>query len=586
MKFEIIKSVILNGTKWNQRISIGCLFLLAACTDYVQKIEDERDAWREEQAKLALIEEESSSSISAKASSSSEEKNYSSSSLIFSSSSESKKNSSSSNSTIQSSSSYDSKTSSSSTLTTPSSSSIFVVSSSSSLSTSSSGKESWEKLNSAISYGETTDERDGQIYKTVVIGEQTWMAENLNFEVENSYCYNDSTSNCSKYGRLYSWATAVGKTESSCGQGNLCSLPSGTVQGICPEKWHLPSKAEFESLILKAGGQNSGGNILKSKTDWNFDGNGIDVYGFTALPAGNRYANGNNYGKGGNASFWSSTENNLKESFYMNMGFINDSVSMKKNYKERRLSVRCIKDAPNSIVESSSSKSAESSSNSTTTAEPCKTTTEDNCEYGTLEDSRDGHIYKTVKIGNQWWMAENLIFETEKSICREDKSSYCSKYGRYYLWSEAMDSIGVYSANGTGCGFKVNCTPNHPVQGICPSGWHLPDTSDISALYLAVGGKNTAGQKLKSLTDWTPTQTVCSNGNGSDSYGFSLYPVGYQNNLGQFASTTNGAYFWMSTFKDSEHAYHTSFGSCVQNGSTPSSPETKNYKMTIRCIKN
>lgn len=591
MKFEIIKSVILNGTKWNQRISIGCLFLLAACTDYVQKIEDERDAWREEQALLSLSAEEqdisSSSKTTNKESSDSKEVLSSSISDKSSSSAESDStnaNSSSSTTNEKSSSSEEIEESSSSSAVTSSSSGEIIITSSSSIAeTSSSGKESWAYLNPVMSYGEMIDDRDGQVYKTVVIDEQTWMAENLNFEVENSYCYNDSTSNCSKYGRLYSWATAVGKTESSCGQGNLCSLPSGTVQGICPEKWHLPSKAEFESLILKAGGQNSGGNILKSKTDWNFDGNGIDVYGFTALPAGNRYANGNNYGKGGNASFWSSTENNLNESFYMNMGFINDSVSMKKNYKERRLSVRCIKDAPNSIVESSSSKSTESSSNSTTTAEPCKTKTEDNCEYDTLEDSRDGQVYKTVKIGSQWWMAENLKFKTEKSSCHDTD---CLKYGRYYSWSDAMDSIGVYSTKGKGCGFRVDCTPSYPVQGVCPSGWHLPDTAEVSILLTAVGGKNTAGEKLKSLSDWVGG-TGCANANGSDSYGFSLYPAGYQDYVERIYSAPNGASFWTSTANGNyEDAHYTLFTSCSQKASTPFSPNTKKDKRTIRCVKN
>lgn len=236
----------------------------------------------------------------------------------------------------------------------------------------------------------------------------------------------------------------------------------------------------------------------------------------------------------------------------------------------------------NNIVGSSSSKDMESSSNSTATVEPCKTKTEDNCEYDTLEDIRDGQVYKTVKIGSQWWMAENLNFETAKSSCHDTD---CLKYGRYYSWSDAMDSVGVYSTKGKECGFRVDCAPSYPVQGVCPSGWHLPDTAEVSMLLTTVGGRNIAGEKLKSMTDWAGG-TGCANANGSDSYGFSLYPAGYQNYLEQILSAPNAASFWTSTTNgNNEDAYYSSFTSCSQKASTPFSPHTKRDKRTIRCVK-
>ena len=113
-------------------------------------------------------------------------------------------------------------------------------------------------------YGELLDDRDGQIYKTVKIGDQVWMAENLNFKADSSCCYNSVDSNCTKYGRLYMWAAAVGKPESECGYDYTCSLPSGNIQGVCPSGWHLPSTTEWETLSNAVGEQFTAGGVLKS----------------------------------------------------------------------------------------------------------------------------------------------------------------------------------------------------------------------------------------------------------------------------------------------------------------------------------
>jgi len=137
--------------------------------------------------------------------------------------------------------------------------------------------------------GTFTDPRDGKTYKTIRIGEQLWMAENLKYNTRrsnSSKCYNNLNSNCDTYGRLYDWRDAMQlpttSTDRSTGSNDI---PSG-FQGICPAGWHIPSDAEWQILINYIG--ESAGDKLKSSTLWN----GTDDYGFTALPAGNAAAEG------------------------------------------------------------------------------------------------------------------------------------------------------------------------------------------------------------------------------------------------------------------------------------------------------
>ena len=229
--------------------------------------------------------EKSSNSTENKISSSSEQKNKSSSSLKASSSSS--KVTSSSSTTKLSSSSAKAVSSSSSKKNEVSSSSEYIK-------LSSSGKTSWAYLNPAISYGEMTDDRDGQVYKTVKIGEQTWMAENLNFEVANSYCYENKSDSCFKYGRLYAWSAAMdsaglfSSNGINCGNKRTCK-PNYPVRGACPKDWHLPDTTEWKILFTAVGGQESACHVLKSIIGWTDDEGNIsstDAYGFSALPAG------------------------------------------------------------------------------------------------------------------------------------------------------------------------------------------------------------------------------------------------------------------------------------------------------------
>jgi len=158
--------------------------------------------------------------------------------------------------------------------------------------------------------GTFTDARDGKTYKTITIGNQTWMAENLAYKAtKGCWAYDDNEANVAIYGYLYNWETA--KT-------------------ACPDGWHLPSEAEYKVLFEYLGGKKAAPIKLKSTMGWAVnlendsltakqkaqqakrsivtDGNGNNVSGFSAMPGGWR-GGPNAYGKiGVNGYWWSSTQ--------------------------------------------------------------------------------------------------------------------------------------------------------------------------------------------------------------------------------------------------------------------------------------
>jgi len=222
--------------------------------------------------------------------------------------------------------------------------------------------------NDELTYGTMTDSRDGKVYRTVKIGDQTWMAENLNYSDSTktpslkgkSWCYNNVAANCDVAGRLYTWAAAIDSVKLvsdaenplDCGYGKTCSLTL-PVQGICDKGWHLPSQAEWSTLITKVGGRSTAGTKLKSQSGWyingNGNGNGDDAFGFSALPAGDRGHHGYFDNDGDCTSFWSSTENGCTENgcldaYYMFLYYNSEYAKLDNYYKDSGFSVRCVKD--------------------------------------------------------------------------------------------------------------------------------------------------------------------------------------------------------------------------------------------------
>ena len=189
------------------------------------------------------------------------------------------------------------------------------------------------------------DSRDKHLYRTVTIGKQTWMAENLNYEVETgSSCYNDTLSNCQKYGRFYTWAAAVGKSEDECGYGKYCNLGNEKVRGICPEGWHLPDTTEWGELNKAVGGRETAGKKLKSTEGWNNGGNGTDDFGFSAVPISYREANGDYRPFGVNAFFMSSEQDTVGNMYDFYMGHDYTKTDYGHCGKNLAFPIRCLKD--------------------------------------------------------------------------------------------------------------------------------------------------------------------------------------------------------------------------------------------------
>ena len=391
-----------------------------------------------------------------------------------------------------------------------------------------------------------TDTRDGQVYRIVRVGGQTWFAENLNYAAKGSKCYENSPDSCAKYGRLYDWTTAP---------------------KACPAEWHLPIDDEWKTLVDYAGGRETAGTKLKSSTGWEPSDSvpaGTDEYGFGALP-------GANHTKAGyRGVWWSATKDDTSSPGYMEMMFNREYVKKNHEYryynssdyelmqlrraygnkvKEHLLAVRCVRNdsAYNAAAANLARKQARIQAAS-----------------GTFTDPRDGKTYRTIKVGKQKWMAENLNYAAEGSKCYGEGDSvilgrerevrytdrrsdikeikkmlsdakvqaYCAKYGRLYDWETAKNA--------------------------CPAGWHLPSDDEWTALTDYAGGDSTAGTKLKSSTGWYRKNEYRFTPAGTDEYGFSALPGGYGGPRSKIRYFENAdgdfGYWWSATEYDADRA--------------------------------
>jgi uncharacterized protein (TIGR02145 family) len=210
------------------------------------------------------------------------------------------------------------------------------------------------------------------------------------------------------------------------------------------------------------------------------------------------------------------------------------------------------------------------------------------CETGTFTDSRDSKEYKWVKIGSQYWMVENLTWLPAVSPASQSSTSApvyyvygyngtdinaakatenYTKYGVLDNWTAAMNGNSGSNANPSG------------VQGVCPTGWHVPSNEEWNQLAYYLGGSDGAGIKLKNNSGWGD------GGNGDNSSGFTALPAG-SSIMGNFvgADVQGGTYFWSATDYSPGWAYFKRLD--ASDDLLFSGPFTTDPGNSVRCVKN
>ncbi|MCQ2055436.1 MAG: hypothetical protein MJY82_09140 [Fibrobacter sp.] len=394
-------------------------------------------------------------------------------------------------------------------------------------------------------HGKFTDERDGEEYGVVKMGQSYWMSENLRY-VDSSktknlkggvWCFENKKDNCKKFGMLYSWRAAMDYDSAEVdkkndGYNNGYWNTTYNHQGVCPEHWHIPSRTEWSNMRAFAsvsGGKLGDGINLKTYDYWEPEGDasvGVNRFGFNAMPAGRRnmedggFMNANKY-----AFFWSDEDIDEETAHGWTFRYDNDALQEGAFYKEHGMSVRC-------VLDEQSIQKLDGDLDSTFLDSI-------HFDYGSLEI--DGKKYKTIEIFGMTWMAENANVKLDSSWCYAKKSENCDKYGRLYSYSAA--------------------------QKVCPEGWRLPDMVDFKQLTGYVIGMSA----LRSRNGWTDRV-----GKGWNLWGFNAKPAGGFE-AGDFFDISITSYMWGSE----KMAYIIKYSS--------ESPEYRNVDSktaySVRCIK-
>ena len=559
----------------------------------------------------------------------------------------------------------------------------------------------------------TLTDVDGNIYRTVKIGNQCWMRDNLRTEHYSngtaipygasgtssttvSYYYNQTGSAIplEERGYLYNWHAVMHGASSS------NAVPSG-VQGVCPAGWHVPSYAEWEILfdylgnhaqyicgadtqyIAKAMASTIGWESSPYNCSPGLTPSTNNTSGFEAVPAGSCINGDFSYAEFGSlymAHFWSSTIESSPDAYSCNLSHSSPGLHWKHSWGiDDGFSVRCVRDetsggstsavlptvtttAASNITETTAvlggvvtadggagitmrgvcySTSANPTisglhtsdgagmgaftsnltgltasttyyvrayaTNSvgtsygtevTFTTQPASSLSGTCPEAPTVTDY-DGNVYNTVQIGNQCWMRENLRtthYADGTPIPADTSVSATSPYYFDYSTSSLSLSERGYLYNWIAAMHGASSSTAVPsgVQGICPTGWHLPSDAEWTALTDYVGGQSQywcsgnstyTAKALASTTGWDNCSDACAVGNDQSSNnatGFSIFPAG-DYYVGGYSGSGSDTYFWTATETSADNAKFRSLG----NISTFLLPYNrfKSNGVSVRCLR-
>ncbi|NOQ72710.1 MAG: hypothetical protein GQ574_11940 [Crocinitomix sp.] len=415
----------------------------------------------------------------------------------------------------------------------------------------------------------TTVNFEEQDYITTTIGEQEWMAENLNVTKfrngdpipeaktisdwvkasENgqptwSY-YDFDPTNAETYGKLYNWFAVI------------------DLRGLEPEGWYIPENTDWETLFQTLGGNEIAGQKMKNVAGWNplEEATSDNSSWFAGIPRG-YYSDGSNGSKQFSfmheTGFWWSATVDFGQfrAYYVTLNDYENSVRLSENYRGVGASVRCIKGDKFAKVKVK-------------------------IEHPnmTCKNVIDTKTYKSTKIGKATWMAENLntsVFQNGDSIpqantlwewekAKEDETpAWCYyefedkngiKYGKLYNWYAIID-----------------------IRKLVPTGWHIPKNNEVDKMIEHLGGEDVAAEKLRSTEGWDGK-------NGTNSSGFNALPSGARKSDEFYGSNYRHKAIWWSISVWDGQFFQASFSIDGNSVWLDDSDDNESRGYAVRCVK-